>query len=213
MRVVVLRKSLRGILRSIQIALFGVAISTLAYCGFVVEDAWVFQHKERRQFDQLLAEPGTRPPPPVGSGDLVGLMQIPRLGVSVIVIEGTSAKTLRRAAGHISGTALPGQPGNVGIAGHRDTFFLPLQNIRADDTITLTTLFGEYRYRVVSIRVVNPTDVAVLNRSSEGHSDAGHLLSVLLRRRGSGQVYRQGREDYVKEIYTQGDSFSCWDGC
>jgi sortase A len=165
MRVVVLRKSLRWMLRGMQIALFGVAISTVAYCGFVVEDAWVFQHQERRQFDQLLAG-RHETAPPVGTGDLIGLMQIPRLGVSVIVIEGTSAKTLRRAAGHIAGTALPGQPGNVGIAGHRDTFFLPLQNIRANDAITLTTLYGEYRYRVVSIRVVDPADVAVLNHSA-----------------------------------------------
>ncbi len=173
MRIVVASESLRGLLRWIQIALFGVAISTLAYCGFVLEDTWIFQHEERRQFDQLLAaRPAaayTAPPenaPPVVKGDLIGLIKISRLGVSVIVIEGTSATTLRRAAGHISGTALPGQPGNVGIAGHRDSFFLPLQNIRTNDTITLTTLSGDYRYRVVSTRVVGPTDVAVLNRSA-----------------------------------------------
>jgi sortase A len=102
---------------------------------------------------------------PAVNGDLIGLIKVPRLGLSVIIIEGTSARILRRAAGHISGTALPGQPGNVGIAGHRDTFFLPLQNIRTNDTITLTTLVGEYRYRVVSTRIVSPTDVAVLKRS------------------------------------------------
>jgi len=78
-------------------------------------------------------------------------------------MEGTSSATLRRAAGHISGTALPGQPGNVGISAHRDTFFRPLRNIRRNDLITLTTALGEYRYRVVSTRVVSPQDVAVLD--------------------------------------------------
>jgi sortase A len=172
MRIVVTRESLRWILRWTQIALFGVAISTLGYCGFVLEDTWVFQHEERRQLDQLLAArpeaaypTSPRRSPPAENGDLIGLIEIPRLGVSAIVIEGTSGAILRRAAGHISGTALPGQPGNVGIAGHRDTFFLPLQNIRTNDTITFKTLFGEYRYRVVSTRVVSPTDVAVLKRS------------------------------------------------
>ena len=58
---------------------------------------------------------------------------------------------------------MPGQPGNVGIAGHRDTFFRPLRNIQRDDIITLTTLRGEYRYRVVSTKMVSPADVAVLN--------------------------------------------------
>ncbi len=79
--------------------------------------------------------------------------------------EGVDTLTLRRAAGHIPGTALPGQPGNVGIAGHRDRFFRPLRNIRRNDIITLTTLLGEYRYRVVSTKIVSPSDVGVLDPS------------------------------------------------
>jgi sortase A len=94
---------------------------------------------------------------------LIGRMEIPRLGLSVIVMEGTSSATLRRAAGHISGTALPGQPGNAGISAHRDTFFRPLRNIRRDDIITLTTALGEYRYRVVSTGIVSPREVSVLD--------------------------------------------------
>jgi sortase A len=105
--------------------------------------------------------------PAVGADGLIGRMAIPRLGVSVIVAEGTEESTLRRAAGHIEGTALPGQTGNVGIAGHRDTFFRPLRNIKHDDVITVTTLGGMYRYRVVSTKVVRPSNVAVLN--PDGH--------------------------------------------
>src|SRR5260370_589049 len=71
------------------------------------------------------------------------------------------------AVGHIPGTAVPGQTGNVGISGHRDTFFRPLRNIRQNDTITVTTLVGEYRYRVVSTKIVGPSDVAVLGRSGK----------------------------------------------
>ena len=97
----------------------------------------------------------------------MGRMEIPRIGLSVIVAEGTEEATLRRAAGHIKGTEFPGGPGNVGIAGHRDTLFRPLRNIRQDDVILLTTLQGRYSYRVVSARIVAPSDVAVLN--SDGH--------------------------------------------
>jgi LPXTG-site transpeptidase (sortase) family protein len=50
----------------------------------------------------------------------------------------------------------------VGISAHRDSFFRPLRNIRRDDIITLTTLSGEYRYRVVSTKIVRPSDVTVL---------------------------------------------------
>ena len=179
MRIVVSKEPLRRILRWTQRILFAGAVSMLAYCGFVLMDAWMFQNRERRQLERLLSERqeatgGTRrtsfptllkKAPPAGINGLIGRIEIPRLGVSVIVIEGTSRTTLRRAVGHIPGTALPGQPGNVGISGHRDTFFRPLRNIQQNDIITLTTLLGEYRYRVVSTKVVSPYDVAVLDPS------------------------------------------------
>src|SRR5579871_2275187 len=172
MRVVAKRESLKQILRWTQRLLFTVAILLLAYCGFILMDAWTFQRVERRRLEQLLpirqevAVPASAKRYPLAaSGDLIGLIKIPRLGMSVIVIEGTSARVLQRAAGHIPGTALPGQPGNVGISGHRDTFFQPLESIRPSDIIILTTLLGEYRYRVVSTRVVIPFDVEVLKTS------------------------------------------------
>jgi sortase A len=172
MRLVVTRESVRQTLRWTQRLLFIAGVGLLAYCGYVLIDAWTFQKTERLQLENLLAARTETPypvsprrSPPAVKGDLIGLIKIPRLGLSVMVVEGISARILRRAAGHIPGTALPGQPGNVGISGHRDTFFQPLQNIRRNDIITLTTLVGEYRYRVVSTKVVSPYDVAVLKTS------------------------------------------------
>jgi sortase A len=139
----------------------------LIYCGFVLMDTWTFQKQERRQLDRLLTSfivsPDSRKSAPPAAGGLIGCIEIPRLGVSAIVMEGTGSTTLRRAVGHISGTALPGRPGNVAISGHRDTFFRPLRNIRQNDIITLTTLLGEFRYRVVSTQVVDSSDVTVLD--------------------------------------------------
>ena len=63
---------------------------------------------------------------------------------------------------HPPGTALPGQNGNVAIAGHRDTFFRPLRRLPSGDTIVLRTLAGVHHYRVVSAGVVRPADIAVL---------------------------------------------------
>jgi sortase A len=82
-----------------------------------------------------------------------------------MILEGTDEQTLRRAVGHFPGTALPGQPGNVAIAGHRDTFFRALRNVRHDDEITLTTLNGSYSYLVDSAQVVAPEDTQVLDDS------------------------------------------------
>jgi len=84
-----------------------------------------------------------------------------------MIMEGTDRRTLRRAVGHIPGTPLPGQPGNVVITGHRDTFFRGLRNIHQDDEITLTTLNGTFRYRVDFTEVVGPQDTAVLDHSDD----------------------------------------------
>ncbi len=134
----------------------------LAYCAIDFVDARWFQHQETERFESLLQQAPAPSVSAIGPDGLVGRVDIPRLGVSVVVVEGTSSGVLRRAAGHIAGTALPGQPGNVGISAHRDTFFRPLRNIQAEDIVTVTTLQGEYRYRVVSTKVVSPEDVEVL---------------------------------------------------
>ena|ERR1035437_5449094 len=181
MRLMVAEKPLKRILRWSQLVLLAGGVSLLAYCGFVLLDAWQFQQGERRQLERLVtlrqeansgarqsASPTSRKtPPPAPADGLVGRIEIPRLGLSAIVMEGIRARTLRRAVGHIPGTALPGQPGNVGISGHRDTFFRPLRNIRRNDIITLTTLRGEYRYRVLSTKIVRPDNVAVLDPSEK----------------------------------------------
>ena len=171
MRLILTGELLGWVLRWTQRALFAGAASTLTYCGFVLVDAWVFQKGETHKLERLLTDRQEKIAstaslnnlPPTALGGLVGRIEIQRLGVSVVVIEGTNARTLRRAVGHIPGTALPGQPGNVGISGHRDTFFRPLRNIRQNDIITLTTLLGEYRYRVISTKVVDPHNLAVLD--------------------------------------------------
>jgi sortase A len=104
------------------------------------------------------------PPHP---GDAIGRIEIPRLRVSVMVLEGTAPKTLRVAAGHINGTALPGTTGNIGIAAHRDTFFRPLRDVRPADGIIVTTPYGTFRYVVDGVEIVGPGDVQVLHRTSD----------------------------------------------
>lgn len=101
-------------------------------------------------------------PPKLEEGALVGRIEIPRVGVSSIVLEGVGAQTLRRGVGHIPGTDFPFQKGNVGLAGHRDSFFRALKDIGKNDTITLTTPEGTFNYQVEWTRIVLPKDTAVL---------------------------------------------------
>lgn len=143
----------------------------LGYCLAVFLEAKFYQVREARDFArELRMKEGNKAAPvdPVASvaapekHGVVGRLGIPRLGVSVMVVEGADDSDLKRAVGHIPGTALPWESGNIGLAGHRDTFFRPLRSIHRDDTITLSTLHGAYRYRVLSTNVVRPEDIQVL---------------------------------------------------
>lgn len=95
-------------------------------------------------------------------GALIGRIQIPRVGVSAIVLHGVGPTTLRHGVGHIPGTPLPEHGGNLGLAGHRDSFFRELKDIRQNDTIELTTLDGTYEYKVEWTKIVLPTETDVL---------------------------------------------------
>lgn len=99
---------------------------------------------------------------PLATRAVVGRIEVPRLRMSAIAREGVDVRTLRGSVGHVPGTALPGEPGNAAFAAHRDTFFRPLEGIRAGDAIVVTTADGVHRYTVVGTRVVDPTEVSVL---------------------------------------------------
>jgi sortase A len=157
-----------------------VGLLALAYWAFEFVSARVYQAQETRRFaSERHAEPrpadtaadiamdaaksstpAERPYP--SSGSVVAMLAIPRLGLSTVVVEGTEARELKLGPGHIPGTSLPGEGRNVGIAGHRDTFFRPLRLIRINDTIQVITRDQEYRYTVVSTKIVGPEDVQVL---------------------------------------------------
>lgn len=95
-------------------------------------------------------------------GGPVGRLDIPRVHLSVIVAEGDDDATLARAVGHLPGTAFPWNMGNVVLAGHRDTFFRPLQKLHEGDEIRLTTAHGTFAYRVTRMEIVDPSDISVV---------------------------------------------------
>lgn len=170
-------------LRILERLLVIVGIVCLGYFVYVTAETALYQAYETRELDAILASaPEPRPvattsvdvplapPPPRAeprSGSLLGRLEIPRLHVSAIVRAGSDARTLRLAIGHIGGTALPGERGNVGLAAHRDTFFRRLGEIRVDDQVRLVTPDGTFTYRVEGTRVVEPQDVWVLDQTTD----------------------------------------------
>ncbi len=115
---------------------------------------------------QTVTQPGRTVPvvaaPP--DGQAVGTIQISKIGVDKVVVEGTSTADLRKGPAHYPGTPLPGQPGNAAIAGHRTTYGAPFYNLdqlSGGDPIVITTTQGTFRYDVSRSMVVAPTDVGV----------------------------------------------------
>ena len=112
----------------------------------------------------------------------LAVLRIPALHLEVPVLEGTDEVTLNRGVGRIAGTSLPGQGGNIGIAGHRDGFFRKLKDIRTGDAIELVTISGTEVFVVDRIRITSPADVSCLATKSEGFGHACDVLPILFRR-------------------------------
>ena len=109
-------------------------------------------------------------------GDPLTRLEIPKFGVNVLVVEGTSFDALRAGAGHYPATPLPGALGNVAIAGHRTTYGRPfnrIEELRPGDVIILTTPVARYTYKVTKLPwIVGPQDWSVVANSKE------HLLTL-----------------------------------
>src|SRR5580704_2677219 len=131
--------------------LLAAGVLALGYAAYVVADAKAYQALEQQRFEQQRfehARQGASAPPAPVDGGSIGEIQIPRIGLTAMVVQGDSAAILRRAVGHLADTALPGESGNVVLAGHRDTLFRPLKMVQAGDAIILKTRVGNFEYLV-----------------------------------------------------------------
>ena len=154
-------KVIRRVRRVVGVLLVVLGCLALLASGAVLLCARLFQEQ------QALVLPAIptveRRQPSLSQGQLLGLLQVPRLELSSVVIEGDDSAALLLAVGHLSDTPLPWSEGNSVLAAHRDTFFRPLKGIRQGDVIRFTTADAELEYVVRQLRVVEPTDVEVLD--------------------------------------------------
>jgi LPXTG-site transpeptidase (sortase) family protein len=153
-------------------------------------------------------------PPP---GTWLARLEAPSVHMATTVLEGSDDGTLSRGAGHIEDTPFPGQRGNIGIAGHRDTVFRPLRNVHVGDPLDLTTADRVYHYRINKTSIVDPDDVYVLDPTSEptvtlvtcypfeyiGHAPRRYIVQAQLvgentRTEPAGTVGQAGRDARTK---------------
>ncbi len=133
----------------------------IGYCAFLWGRAKYDQAQGNWTLDHFV---GKSPPPRAASpeGSLVGRIEVPRLDLSAVIFEGTTEDTLTRGVGHFRGSAGPGEPGNLVLAGHRDTFFRDLRGIRKGDEVSVTGYAGDFQYQVDSTAIVYPDQTELL---------------------------------------------------
>jgi sortase A len=158
------RKSARVALSILSVGLLVGAAGLVGYPFYTN----VYQDRLQSQLDRQLASPDLRQAyldRQVAEGDSLTRIQIPRIGVDTIVVEGVTASALRAGAGHYPSSPLPCEIGNVAIAGHRTTYGKPfhdLDKLEAGDRITLETPIGSCTYEVERIWITQPTDIGVV---------------------------------------------------
>jgi sortase A len=161
----------QALLKSFEICLWALAVTAIGYCSVAYAGAAIHQHREKailnavsRHADwQQGARPGDAVVPSFISANssatlgygVLGVVEIPRLGISTVVEEGVDESTLWEAVGHIPGTAQPGQNGNAALAAHRDTYFSGLGEVEAGDLVIFRSPTANYEFRVESTKIVD----------------------------------------------------------
>jgi len=149
---------------------FLVGFLALSYVALVLLHARSYQQNANHALDREMQSSAQGANavafPALKEGDVVGRILIPRINVTVAILQGTTPQTLRLGVGHIDGTPLPGEEGNSGIAGHRDTFFRNLRDLRSGDDIQIQSISGVSNYKVDWLQIIDPKDTAILTPSS-----------------------------------------------
>ena len=168
------RRFLRFMLRWLERALFIGAVTCATWLYVTWKDATFYQLYAKNEMDRVTARElpadAWRPSivqPANRRDSLIGVLSIPSVDMSVAIVEGDDDQALRISAGHLPDTPLPWEKGNSAFAGHRDSFFAPLAQVRGGDEISLTTRRGILHYRVVVMTIVGPDDLSVLGTSND----------------------------------------------
>ena len=145
------------------LVLAGAAVLAVALAGYLQSPVWQAIHAEEVIPPHGTAASGRTP----AVGRPIARLRIPRMDLEVAVIEGTRPADLLKAPGHLAGSALPGEPRNCIIAGHRDLHFSRLGALRPGDHVELEAAGRIFSYDVESARVVPPSETTVLGSGSE----------------------------------------------
>jgi sortase A len=164
--IVMVKRTIRFVKRTLGLVLILVGAIALSWVAFYYLSAAWFDREAREALASMREAP--RPesaptPDTMGVGEPIGTLEITRVGLTGVVVEGDSNEVLDRAIGHLPDTPLPWKDGNSALAAHRDTIFRPLKGVRLGDVLRLKTPHGDFDYRVTETLIVKPDEVWVLD--------------------------------------------------
>jgi sortase A len=154
--------------RYISPTLMVLGVLLLAYVG----SQYYQMHKEQQRLrtvweQQQKAQPSTVSKAQPTPDDGLIRLEIPKIDLTAIVVDGTTRKDLKNGPGRIVGTPLPGEPGNAVISAHRDTFFRHIYELKAGDEINVQRNGQTVKFSVTGKKIVDPDDLSVLKQTQD----------------------------------------------
>ena len=156
-------------IRRLGLLLILVGSTMVLSVGFQLASAAWYQRQIAATLESLRHAPPSQmrsAPDTLPVGEPIGTLEIVRVGLTGVVVEGDADDVLDRAIGHLPDTPLPWKAGNSALAAHRDTIFRPLRSVRLGDVLRLKTPHGDFDYRVSETLIVKPDEVWVLDPTS-----------------------------------------------
>ena len=168
---------MRRFLRGAGWAFIGMGCFVLYFLVYQLVGTDLITNREQTDLRQKLAQEWAGPAPRSGAsalpvpkapaiGHALGVIQIPKIDLKKVIVQGANPEELALGPGHIPSTVMPGQAGTFGVSGHRTTHgrpFYRLNELAKGDTITIVTRYAIYTYKVTRLEVVAPTAVDVLD--------------------------------------------------
>jgi sortase A len=148
--------------RTISLALIVIGVILL---GYVAGEYWGMYRSQKNLEAEWQRQAATISVPgkaPVSPDQLLTRLQIPKIQVDAIVVEGASRRELSEGPGHMKQTAQPGETGNAVITGHRDTFFRHIYELNKGDQIQVRRSGRTFTYEVTGRKIVMPEDISVI---------------------------------------------------
>lgn len=159
-----------GLRRILPFLFVVVGLILLGYVGYQYWDMYRTQRKLEAEWERQAAGASTQVGhaiKPVPAADTLTRVSIPRINMDAIVVEGASRKELSIGPGHVIDTAIPGEPGNAVITGHRDTFFRNIYELKKGDEIMIRRNGQVFKYQVTGKKIVEPQDISVLKPTQD----------------------------------------------